>query len=512
MAPAIEEEAAGGEAIIEEALVAEQTAAEIMTPAPTHTAAEALLPTTWEATPPSGEDAAPATTPGPAAAQSAEKPAERRRRRASGRGFFAAITTALATTVDHFSHSLRKLFQRMLPEESLAALPGPLMAFIAVAIPLVVVAVSMVVYFQRGQASQYDQYYSQAAQAAEQAQTQTDPQASLAAWQSVISYLDQADVYQQTPESQALRQQAYQAIDQAELIRRLDYLPALTEFLPEGARIIELAATEADLYMLDSSNGSVQRAFSTARGYELDPTFQCGPGFVGSQGIGPLVDFVALPAGQAMSVLGMDAQANLLYCKPGEPPLFDVLTPPFTQWGKPSAISLSANNLYVLDPDKNAVWIYWNADKATQPEAFFTENFPPMADVIDMTVEKNDLFLLHADGHTTLCTYSELGVATTQCSDPLPYTDSRPGHEGQVLARYPAFSKIVNTQPPNPSTYMLDAPNQALYHFSQRLAYQRQLRPQTPISGGEASAFAFRPDNRLVFLVVGNQVYYAGMP
>ena len=30
--------------------------------------------------------------------------------------------------------------------------------------------------------------------------------------------------------------------------------------------------------------------------------------------------------------------------------------------------------------------------------------------------------------------------------------------------------------------------------------------------GGGASAFAFRPDNRLVFLVGSNQVYYAGMP
>jgi hypothetical protein len=275
------------------------------------------------------------------------------------------------------------------------------MAFIAVAIPLVVVAVSMVVYFQRGRASQYDQFYSQAIQSAEQAQTLTDPQTSLVAWQNVIAYLDQADAYELTPESQALRLQAYQAVDQVQLIRRLDYQPALTEFLPDGARIIEIAATEADLYMLDASNGSVRRAFSTARGYELDPTLQCGPGFVGSQGIGPLVDMVALPAGQGASVLGMDAQANLLYCKPGEPPLFDVLTPPFTQWGKPSALALSANNLYVLDPEKNAVWIYWNSDKATQPEAFFTENFPPMADVIDMAVEKNDLFLLRR-AYTTL--------------------------------------------------------------------------------------------------------------
>jgi hypothetical protein len=135
-----------------------------------------------------------------------------------------------------------------------------------------------------------------------------------------------------------------------------------------------------------------------------------------------------------------------------------------------------------------------------------------MTDVIDMAVDKNDLFLLHTDGHTTLCTYSELGVSPSQCTDPLPYTDSRPGHEGQPIDPYPAFSKIVNTQPPDPSTYLLDPKSQALYHFSQRLAYQRQFRPQAPITGGEASAFTFRPDNRLVFLVVGDQVYYAGLP
>jgi hypothetical protein len=307
-----EVEEATGEPFGETAAAVELPAAQAIPPSPTPAATEPPSPLGQVAMASAAEQSAPASVPG------VEKPAGRRRARASGKGFFAAITAALATTVDHFSHSLRSLFRRMLPEESLAALPGPLMAFIAVAIPLVVVAVSMVVYFQRGRASQFDQFYSQAVQAAELAQTQADSQASQAAWQSVIAYLDQADAYGLTTESQALRLQAYQAVDQAELIRRLDYQPALTEFLPDVAQIIEIVATDADLYLLDASNGSVRRAFSTARGYELDPTFQCGPGFVGSQGIGPLVDIVALPAGQAASMMGMDAQANLLYCKPGD--------------------------------------------------------------------------------------------------------------------------------------------------------------------------------------------------
>ena len=242
---------------VESAAAFEQPAVQAIPPSPTPAATQPPSPPAIAAVPLAAEQATSTPAPG------MEEPAGRRRKRASGKGFFAAITAALATTVDHFSHSMHSLFQRMLPEESLAALPGPLMAFIAVAIPLVVVTVSMVVYFQRGRASQYDQFYSQAVQTAQQAQTQTDPQASQAAWQSVIGYLDQADAVQLTTESQALRQQAYRAVDQAEMIRRLDYQPALTEFLPDEAHIIEMVTTDTDLYLLDASNGSVRRAFGT---------------------------------------------------------------------------------------------------------------------------------------------------------------------------------------------------------------------------------------------------------
>ncbi len=440
------------------------------------------------------------------------------RRKTTGRGVLAAVAAAFGTAAEQFSQSLRTLLRRMLPEESLASLPGPLMAFIAVAVPLIVVAVSTVVYFQRGRASQFDQYYQQALQAAQQAQAQTDPQMATSAWQTALAYLDQAEALQVSPDSQALRQQAYQAIDQADLVRRLDYQPALTENLPEAAQITEIVASATDLYLLDSVSGRVWRAFATARGYELDVNFQCGPGYGTSQGIGPLVDILALPAGEPMAVLGIDAQGKLLHCKAGETPVLDTLAPPFTQWGNPKAIALDNNNLYVLDPVKNAVWIYWNRDKASPPEAFLTQDFPPMQDVVDMVVEKDDLFLLHADGRMTQCRYSELGDAPSRCVSPQPYIDSRVGREGQALSPHPAFNQIEETQPPNPSIFLLDPATQSVYHFSQRLTYQRQLKPQQPLnqrvdgSMGRATAFTFRPDNRVIFLVVEGQLYYAGVP
>lgn len=440
------------------------------------------------------------------------------RRKMSGRGALATIAAALGTTAAQFFRSLRTLLRRMLPEESLVSLPGSLMAFLAVAVPLVVVSVALVVYFQRGRASQFDQYYQQALQAAAQARAQADPLASVSTWKTVIAYLDQAEAVRISPESQALRGEAYEAVDRSELVRRLDYQPALTEDLPDTVQVTEVVASASDIYLLDGATGNVWRAFATARGYELDADFRCGPENAAALGIGPLVDILALPPGEAMSVVGLDGRGNLLYCKAGEPPVFEALTQPFTQWGSPKAMALDDNNLYVLDAGKNAVWIYWNRDKSSSPEPFFTQDFPPMQDVIDLVVEKDDLFLLHADGHITQCRYSDLAGAPSRCVSPQPFIDSRPGREGQTISPYPAFNQLEETQPPNPSIYLLDPANQSVYHFSLRLTYQRQFMPRQPLNPGldgsvaPASAFTFRPDNRLIFLVVDNQLYYAGMP
>lgn len=428
---------------------------------------------------------------------------------------------AILATLSTISSSLRSLIRRMLPDESLFTIPGPVMALIAIMIPLVVVSVATVVYFRRGRAAQFDTYYAQAVQVAGYAQAQEDPQARKEAWQAVISYLDQADQYQNSQDSQNLRLSAHQAIDTLDLTIRLEFQPAIVNGLPEETIISRITASESDLYLLDAASGSVLRAFAVARGYELDPTYQCGPDLVGSQNIGPLMDIELLSksnTGEA-TIIGMDANGYTLTCQPGKPPVFTPMAPPSTGWGKPLAFTLSLDGLYVLDPQVNAVWIYWNNDLSQQPQLFFAEEVPPMADVIDLAIDKNDLFLLHTDGHITQCAYSELEVSPTRCSDPLPYIDSRPGREGQIFTSLPSFSQIISTQPPDPSLLILEPEQQSLYLFSLRLAFQRQYRPSIQSSSGvqleaapPATAFGITPDKRIVFMAFGNLLSYAGMP
>jgi len=432
---------------------------------------------------------------------------------------FAALGISVNNALHGLAQSTGSLARRMLPGEGLATLPSSVMAFIALATPLVVVSVAMLVYFQRGRSSQYQTFFDQAAQAAAHAQTLTDPQARRAAWLEAVRYLDQAESLQITPESQALRGQIQLAFDELDGVTRLNFQPAIVGGLSSSAQIIRMAATQDQLYLLDAKNGSVLRASLAGRGYEIDNTYQCGPVFPGLPEAGPLIDITLLPEDiQAGTILlGIDAAGNLLQCQAGEAPKAIPLAPPVNNWVKPTAFALEMGNLYLLDPGTNAVWVYWNSDYETQPEFFFSENVPPMEDVIDLVVDKSDLYLLHADGHLTLCSFSELGVSPTRCDDPVPYIDSRPGREQLPLIPEAPFTQLLSTQPPDPALYLLVPSTQSIYQFSLRLlTLHRLLRPQGVLSSGgavkPATAFTLSPDGHVAFFSAGNEVFYAGMP
>jgi hypothetical protein len=394
------------------------------------------------------------------------------------------------------------------------------MAFIAIAVPLIIVTVASVVYFQRGRAIQFEAYFVQARQAALGTQNQTDAQVLREAWSSTLLWLDKAETYQTTADSQALRQQAQTALDGLEGISRLAYQPAILGGLASTVQVSRMIATNNDLYMLDASNGRVIRASLTGRGFEVDPEFRCEPGPSGSTVIGPLLDIAPLPKGNEFkaAIMALDGNANLLYCIPGEAPLSAPLAPPENNWGRIQAFTYDLSNLYVLDPQLNSVWVYagGNGTFGDSPYSFFDEEAPPMADVIDLAVNNTDLYLLHADGHLTLCTLSYITTAPTRCSDPAPYTDARPGRPGTVpILPVANFQQILFTDPPDPSIYMLDPSSASIFHFSLRLNLQRQMRPtshpDTPLPNQPATAYAVS-SNRSAFIAYGNQVYYTLIP
>ncbi len=441
---------------------------------------------------------------------------ERAARRTPGRDGLTRLSLAVSGALARAGLGIRNFTLRMLPGEVVSTLPSSVMIVMALAVPLVVVTIAAVVYFQRGRTGQYQAYYAQAVQAAGYARTQSDPIQRAEAWQTAINYIEQAESYQQNADTQALRSEANQVFDQLNLVTRLAYLPALTSKLSENTKISQMVATEGDLYLLNLEGGNVIRTLSTGSGYQIDPTFQCAAGAPAGQSSAPIDIAMASKTNEfGATVLSLDVNGNLLHCIPGQPPMFTPLAAPTKGWGTPQALTVDLGHLYVLDSGKNTVWIYWNSSYNQPPEEFFVADFP-MQSVVDLVVDKTDIYMLHEDGHTTICTYSDLSVAPSRCTDPLPYVDSRPGHEGQSMAIQPPFTQLVGTQPPDPSLYYLQSEEQALYRFSLRvLTYYGQFRPQDDPSSGisapsrPATAFALSPDTRTAFLAEGNEVYYA---
>ena len=387
-----------------------------------------------------------------------------------------------------------------------------MMVFIAIAIPLVLATIGGVVFLQRGRAQQHQIYYEQAVEEASYAVSLTNPVEQRMAWQTALGDLDKAEGYTVTSQSQELRTQIITNLDNLDAIKRLDYQQAIVGGLDSGVNVSQMVATATDLYLLNQAEGNVLRAIMTGRGYEIDPSFQCGPTY-GPVNVGPLVDIAELPPGsfENASLLAMDNNGNLLYCVVGSQPYSAAMAPPNTGFGLPIGMTLDRSDLYVLDPKVNAVWIYRNLEVIEPPRLYFGDTIPPMEDVIDLAVYNDELFLLHADGHMTKCTYSGLAESPTRCDDPYPYSDNRPGKIHGPTIEDTVFSQIYFLSFPERSIYLLDPQNQSIFYFSVLLNLQSQYQPKEPIVEGNATAFAISP-NRTAFLAIRNYVYYAAMP
>lgn len=419
------------------------------------------------------------------------------------------IGKAVGETIRQATQATSTLLERMLPDESIMTLPGSTMAFIAVAVPLVVVAVAAAVYFQRGRMRYFDAYFIQAQQAVEQAQQFEGASDQRIAWKAALEYLDLAEAYQETEDSQNLRNFATMALDNLDRIVRLSFNPAVVDGLPATVEISRIVVNlENELYFLDGVDGKVYRAIFNGDKYVLDTEFSCGP-VPEPLIVGPLVDIEALAPGypNGAAVIGMDNNGNLAFCIPGDAQLSYAMPPPDSNWGTPQAFAMDYGDLYVLDPVTNSVWIYDGASEYRElPNYFFGAQVPPMQDVVDLTVSGGRLFLLHHDGHLTTSYYGGNDYV-----DPMIYQDPRDGFADGPLIADAAFDQIQFAPPPDPSIYMLDSDGRSIYHFSLQAVFQRQYHSSSALPDGPITAFAVS-SNHQIFVAIGNKIYYALLP
>ncbi len=475
----------------------------------------AMATATPSAAPMSQETSQPAKMGSASAAKSARSSRRQRADIAPLASALAAAGRPIGGVLGAAGRQLKTLLVRILPDESLFTIPTPVMALIAIAVPLIIVVIASGVYTQLGRSVQYQTLFAQAAEQVQLADSQTDPQVRRAGFHQALSLLEQAEVYGVTQQTQDMRQHIQLAMDDMDNVRRLNYQPAIIGGLSEDVSIARMLVVDNDLYMLDRNSGRVLRGLVTNSGYEIDLAFQCGPDASLVYQIGPLVDITYSPSNSARAaVMGMDARGGIVKCYTSGSPDVEVLTlPNRVVDGDLTSLILEQGNTYVLDPLNRAVWIYWGSDFAQEPQFFFGDEVPNLDDIVDMAVEKEQLYMLRASGSMVVCTYSGLVVSPTRCVDPATYVDYRIDPAGVPLQLPDPFGVLLTTPSPDPSLYLLAPQTNGVFQFSLRtLAIQRQFVPAQALGSGEGTALAVNPVERILIVAVRHRVYYAFMP
>ena len=450
-----------------------------------------------------------------------EQPAPAREASVRTRQTAKAIATGIQSTrrlIGTLGEKFMKFLPRLLPNSEVVETPLPassLMIFMAILIPFMVVTITSAVYLRYGRSEQYDTYLRQAQQIRDQMGSLSDPVEQRIAWENVLLNVEIAESHRETSDTISLRREAENNLDTLLGITHMQFNPAFSSNL--GIDISRMTASQTDLYLLNAVNGEALRASPAAggRGFQLDTTFNCKPGVYGNYTVGPFVDILALPGLNSINatLLGIDADGNLLYCAPGLVAQPIPLPPPDTNWGRVTAFTLDSGNLYVLDSPARAVWVYNGKDGTfiDRPYFFFGQQTPTQ-DVIDIIVSGDELYMLHADGHLSNCSYSRFGSSSSQCVDPLEMINPFKAYQDIDLFGTAHFTQLLFAAPPDQSILLLDADTQRIFRFSQRsLELQNQFRPTTgttnPIPSGTVGAVTVSP-NHVLYLAVDGQVYF----
>ena len=392
--------------------------------------------------------------------------------------------------------------------------------------PALIIFSAINIYSNHGKVEQYNLYMNSAKEKsilAEQAETNTEKKDL---WTDVLELSIKAEEYRVTNESRQLLTRAQSVVDRMDLTTRLNFRPAMTQPFPDDTTITKIKDSSSGIYLLNSFSGSIFRVFTNSKGFfEIDEEFQCKPGNYGLVEMHAIVDFAVLPANNmGYKILAIDETGNLLYCQPGKSPDSRTLTIPEGGWGKIETLIYSDERLLVIDPMKNDILTYESSNNTDNdlsgivfveaPSSFFAEDIPDMGGAIDATINQNDLYILHEDGHMTLCQRSYEETRSPECEDPVPFSDNRISSENKKpwIFMGTKFIAITQSTLPNPSLLLLDEISGTIFQFSMQLNLDNTLKPHVnpdfPLPSPPPTGFGILLDQEII-LAFGNQLFTA---
>ena len=410
--------------------------------------------------------------------------------------------------------AIRRFFAKFAPKESESALPPSLMMAIAIIVPVLVIGLAGWLYVRYGIESQYEQYFTAAQELISEAQTIEDIDERREKWRTAVSYLEYAYQFKETDEAGMLYDQIRSSLDDVDRVERVDYWDGISGKLDKDANIIEMVTSSRDLFMLDSTIGSVLYAEKINDQYQLDNNFVCQPGQYEDIIVSNLIGLSILPFANLNehTLVAIDENGVLLYCGAGLAPEAIALKQPDNYFGKIVTMTINNGNMYILDPWTNSVWVYLESDQYTsRPHFFFDDSVPDLKDAIDITISKEYLIILFSDMHVALCDFSENTNQQIVCENPAEITDTRQGRSNTTKIDDATFFAVDQGDQVDNKYYFLDPIERTVYAFGPPLNMIEQYRSLEILPAGLATSFTVTPSN-ILLLAIENEIYMGLLP
>ncbi len=403
--------------------------------------------------------------------------------------------------------------------------PARWLFFLALAVPVMVVAAALAVYIHQGRLERRAYWAAQAQVALAQAQHASDPLAQRDAWARALHALNLALSYGHDPDLARQRDAVRAALDRLDGTVRLPFQPVLVGSYGKRVRFEQLALGLQDVYVLEAKRQQIWRFQWTggALAFEPDSEFRCRKEQVGTLTLEAFVGLAAFPPARfSFQILAVDRAGHGLMCAPGAMPQGHLLPEPRQGWGTVRLAKVADDRLYLLtrraDPNQpgQAEDILYLLDLKrlpnTVPQVLFRQTTPiDLANVVDFAVLRGEIYFLFVDTQVARC---QLFSTEGPKCEALTYQDPRPGRQDGPVMTEARFRYIHASAIPEPSLYLFDPDQQAVYHFSLRLRFDRQYRPSEPVQA-EFTHFAVGLDPSgasTLFLLSTNQVYAAPLP
>jgi len=375
--------------------------------------------------------------------------------------------------------------------------------FFGILIPILVVAILFFTYTGRSKDTAYRSGLRNAVETAKIAVQQTEPTLQRISWEKVLEYLKEAALYGNSPAAEDLRKQALESLDKLDNGILIPYHYALQSPLPKGTNLVKLDSTNQFLYALDAATGSIFRLNILNNGLSLDSSFSCTPGTYQSSresdsdeqiSVGKLVDFVILPAesGSERVVMGIDNNAQLLYCPSVGEKTAQKLESPGIGWLGVDAVYFTDRTLFILDAKNNSVWkvpYLGKSDFDPETSSYFGADGPALKDIVDFVIYEQYSYLLRQNGTLIFCDYTGYSPLCSYVDTLTFYNDS----QSIDLTKKHVFQINMNRSP-DTSIYLMDRENQSLLNTTIKLNLIRNLVPDRFEGDGDGkvvTAFGF---------------------